>query len=640
MATENPNNKIFNLSRIKYDELWADAIEWIKATYNTAKEKFTVASPFAQLLSVILHLGRMIFYYIEDSITGLNIKTAYRPDQIKGLAMLTGHDAGRAIAARGAVKLAYYSTNGNDDYIGQVCYIPNKISLLNTINGLNYVLLFSADSAKITMKTGNYVTANIVQGTLKYQQATSNGLALQSFNFTERNHADIDQYYANVYVNGELWLAASSLLDLGYEQKGCVIRTGISDGIDIFFGNDDYGAIPDEGSTILFEYIVTEGGYSNMPKDYVNSDIYWQFKDVGYLSDGSEVNLNENFKITCETDIIFGTEAEDTALTQKIAPYSSRSMVLANEINYRYFLAKMNMFSIIEIFKGFKSLTNSSAQAAYDTAYLEYTNANADYIEKVGLYGEKSQQTQEAYSLVLEKMEALNNAQSFIDDSEINDNTIYMLLIPDIKKRISSSVNYFTCDEDLFFLSEEEKENILNLIDLSGQKVLTIENRIIDPKIIRFAINADIKIFEGYDEETIYSDAIDAISNYLLNIQNKNIIPTSDIIALLEKINGINSVKVTFAADVENQYIYGKSNYYGIDSFGDIILTREVTNNLGETIQIKDMFPLFRGGFTDINNINYNKTQSFTELSGFNLNISEINENTTINISNLNSVNS
>ena len=68
--------KIFKLNRLKYEELWNDAIAWVKKTYNVSEQQFTMASPFAQLLSVILHLGRMIFYYIEDSITGLNIKTA------------------------------------------------------------------------------------------------------------------------------------------------------------------------------------------------------------------------------------------------------------------------------------------------------------------------------------------------------------------------------------------------------------------------------------------------------------------------------------------------------------------------------------------------------------------------------------
>jgi len=78
--------KIFKLNRIKFSELYYDALAYIKSTYKAAGQEFNTASPFGQLLQVILHLGRMIFYYIEDSITGLNIRTAYRPDQVKGLA--------------------------------------------------------------------------------------------------------------------------------------------------------------------------------------------------------------------------------------------------------------------------------------------------------------------------------------------------------------------------------------------------------------------------------------------------------------------------------------------------------------------------------------------------------------------------
>ena len=80
------NQKIFKLNRIKYEELMQDAIDYVKKTYQASTQNFTLASPFAQLLSVILHLGRMILYYIEDSITSMNIMTATRPDNIRGLA--------------------------------------------------------------------------------------------------------------------------------------------------------------------------------------------------------------------------------------------------------------------------------------------------------------------------------------------------------------------------------------------------------------------------------------------------------------------------------------------------------------------------------------------------------------------------
>ena len=99
------NLKIFSLNRIRYQELIEDAINYVKQTYKASNQSFTMASPFAQLLSVMMHLGRMILYYIEDSVTSLNIRTASRPDNIRGLAQLTGHQASRVISARAGARL-------------------------------------------------------------------------------------------------------------------------------------------------------------------------------------------------------------------------------------------------------------------------------------------------------------------------------------------------------------------------------------------------------------------------------------------------------------------------------------------------------------------------------------------------------
>ena len=166
MATPDKEIKIFKLNRIKFDELYKDATAYIKATYKAVGQKFNTASPFGQLLQVILHLGRMIFYYIEDSITGLNIRTAYRPDQVKGLAALAGHDTSRPIAARGAIKIAYYDT-GDAALNGNICYIANKTKVVNKLNGYTYTILMGADNGKITMQSGNYLEANLIQGEIK-----------------------------------------------------------------------------------------------------------------------------------------------------------------------------------------------------------------------------------------------------------------------------------------------------------------------------------------------------------------------------------------------------------------------------------------------------------------------------------------
>ena len=275
---------------------------------------FTTASPFGQLLQVTLHLGRMIFYYIEDSISGLNIRTAYRPDQIKGLAMLAGHDASRAISARGAIRISYYQ-GGDTSLNGGVCYIPNKTKVISKLNGMTYTILLGAPNGKITMQGGNFLEATLIQGRIKMQYVTGTGMPLQSYNFAERNFGEVDQYYTTVYVNGEIWEQVMNIQDLGFNQKGCIVRTGINGGIDIFFGNGSMGMMPQKGAKIVLEYVVTDGMGANISKEDANSSEYWQIEGNGILPDGSEIPLDDNFKITCDTDIIFGTNAEDTALT-------------------------------------------------------------------------------------------------------------------------------------------------------------------------------------------------------------------------------------------------------------------------------------------------------------------------------------
>lgn len=633
--TDNNNNiKIFSLTRLKFTQLYEDALTYIKAAYNAAGQTFTPASPFGQLLTVLMHLGRMIFYYIEDSISGLNIRTAYRPDQVKGLAMLAGHDASRPISARGAVRLYYYDT-GDMRLNGNICYIPNKLKVVSRLNGYNYVLLFGAESGKITMTAGNYLEATIVQGVIKMQYMTGTGMPLQSYNFAERNFQEVDQYYVNVYVNGEVWEIVSSITDLGFNQKGCVVRTGINGGIDVFFGNGTMGAIPPLSAYIICEYIVSDGENGNLSKDYVNADNYWQIETNGVMSDGSDVKLQGNFKITMMTDIIFGTFGEDTALTQLIAPHVSRSFVLANETNYKYFFKRMNMFSSIEVIRGTYNVNGTAImQLAYDQANKDYNNALLHYNDMLSLSGSDSEQTVEAYKEAQNKLAIRNYAATKLTDNTMQDNTIYILLVPDIKKRISSGQNYFTCDESLFTLSKEEQENIINLINASGQRIITIENRIIQPKTVRFAVNVRAKIWDNYDKQEVYTSGLNKLSEYFLNYERKDIIPISDIIAIFEKdVEGIDSVQAWFSADVNNQDIYGIGDY-GIDQFGDIKLSRRITDNTGSYMDVHDMIPLIRGGFVTFDGEEYSSTQTIDGTSAFNLYIADKTVNKKYNLNN------
>ena len=278
------------------------------------------------------------------------------------------------------------------------------------------------------------------------------------------------------------------------------------------------------------------------------------------MNDGQSISLNDNFYLTMKTDLIFGSQSEDLTLTQMIAPHTSRSFVLANETNYKYFFKRMNMFSTIEIVKGYSSQeANVQANILYSKAQADYSSKFDKWQETASIYGESSDEAQEMYTKLEAALDAMQVAQQKVDDTDMNDNTVYILLIPDISKRLSTTVNYFTCDESLFILSDDEQYNILQMIENSGQKIITMENRLLSPKTPRFAVNANVKIWDGYNLQSVYSDCLAKLSDYFINSVRKDMIPLSDITALFEAVEGIDSVKVWFDADVNNEDIYGKT---------------------------------------------------------------------------------
>lgn len=139
---------------------------------------------------------------------------------------------------------------------------------------------------------------------------------------------------------------------------------------------------------------------------------------------------------------------------------------------------------------------------------------------------------------------------------------------------------------------------------MSGQRIITVENKIIQPKQVHFAINVQAKIYDNFSYQEVYASGLDALSTYMLNLESRDTIPVSDIVSIFEtQVSGIDSVKVEFVASVDNAKVYmedieGEDTFYGIDmNYGDIILTRTSYDNTGQPVEVKDMFPVFRGGW-------------------------------------------
>lgn len=551
--------QFFKLNRITFQRLYEDARTWFQTVYNLTADQFTPASPWGQLLETLINLSQMIFYYIEDSITELNINTASRRQSIIGIAAMNGHSATRSIAATGDIFLEY--SGESVDMVGQNIIIPNYTKLFCFNNGQSYILHLNQDEIRMNVTTSDKVKVKILQGTWENQTFTGTGGPLQSFEINIRGRKEIDNNLVNVYVNGELFPKYDGLYDIPYEKPGCIIRTGMTSGIDIFFGTGFNGKIPQTGSTIRVEYLITNGSFGNILTNINNVTFRWD--ETGYDITGNSVDLNSSLKTTLATPISFGADHEPIELTRLVAPRTSRSFVLANAENYSVFLQKMNYFSIVECF------------STFDDNVLE------------------------------------------------DDNVIYVFAIPDILKRVRKNEEYFSIPQETFILSDAEKDRIYRLLQESGQMIVTTAIKVLDPVITRYVLNISIIIYEGYDVETIREKIVERVSQYFLNNKRRDRIPKSDLVAIIEAINGVDSVDLYFLNEGNELNKYNwlqekltnptaiEPDEIGLDEHGNILIG-------------KSEYPIIRGGWSDRYEVFYQDNADLSVTSSINIDVAKI----------------
>lgn len=519
---------LFNKTRIQANELYDQAIRFVTEKFRQSDKVFTIASAYGQILYVLSQLSNMVLFFIEDSITEMNINTASRVDSIQGLARLAGHNSTRAIAATGEIsfKVAKIPPIQGDQII-----IPNFTRIQCENNAKIYTLNLIDDQVRLKFGDLKPVAAQIIQGEIFSQTFTGDGFPMQSYTVTTRGSVLVDNFFVKVYVNSELWRPYDSIYDIPYDEKGYIIKTGITGGIDLYFGNTYFGKSPATGAEIRVEYLQTGGEGGNIRE---GESIAWKWIDPGYSLTGEEVDLNDALKTDMSKLVTFGSNPEPTSLTRLIAPKTSRSFVFANPDNYIIFLQKFNYFSMID---------------AYTTFEDEY-----------------------------------------LDD----DNIIYLLLVPDITKRLQNTENYFTVPIQYFSLTSQEQDKVLEVIESSGSKIVTTVVKIVQPELTKYVLNVSLVIFEGYSQDVLKSEVISKLSDYFLSNRRRDLVPSSDLVRIIESVAGVDSVNVSFLSEDNEiaQKADPNSPLIGLDELGNIVIG-------------KNEIPVVRGGWTDRNGIFY-----------------------------------
>lgn len=551
---------IFKKNNILINGLLNDTFSFLQDTYNQTTNLFTVASAWGQILFVLQNLSQMILYFIEDSITELNIEQATRDYSVRSLARISGYDPGRATTAQGEVTLSW--NRRQSDIGGSAVIINNHAQIRCQENGKLYSLVFG--SSRVTIQLGGSpspLRVKVAQGDFISSVVTGTGNALQSFNLPSSSGAYLDQFYVDVYVNEEKWRRYDSLYDVPLNGKGFIVRTGIQEGLDVYFGNSNFGMVPQRGSRIRIEYLQTSGGSGNA-NSTKEKPLTYKFVSSGTDLFGAEVDLNNYIDALNSIDPDFGTNPETTNLIRLVAPKTSRSFVFANAQNYEIFLNKLGIFSQIQAF------------STFDDDYLD------------------------------------------------DDNVIYIFLVPDITLNLSSNEDYFDIPVSNFLLSTNQKSKVINLIEDSGSMIATTVVRIVEPEIKRYVANVIITMFEGYDPETIRQAIRKKISEYMLNLKRRDFIPKSDIIALVESVEGVDSVSFYFVGEAnENNQTLLRS----LSNVSDAQLQQQVgLNEFGDIIIGRNDLVVLRGGWTDRNGTNYQQGIVQGKPGALNVSISKI----------------
>jgi hypothetical protein len=478
--------KFLNTIRTSASQINNDARTYISRVYKRANNLFTVASPFAQILSVLSEMVELVMFYIEDSVVEQNIYTAQQPESIYGMSRLTGHDATRGFAATGEIDFRWKPGADMAKIAGSTLNIDGRAKLKFDINGLTYTLLNSVDKFKLEKTNFNSFRTSIIQGEFESQTLTATGEKLQSYSVNTSGLTDHSKI--SVSVNGELWTKHNSLYDINYEEKAYLVKTGISGGLDIYFGNGSFGAIPPAGASIVVEYVKHVGLNGNLDD---SPDLTIKWDAVGSDSTGTEHDLNEFLDVTITSSPKMGSDRESTQFTKIMTPLASKSFVLATPDNYEYFLSRYNMFSYID---------------AYNTTDDQY-----------------------------------------LDD----DNVIYIFAVPDAKKKLAKNQDYFSMPEQEMFLDQGEYDAMHKVLEDSGQQMVTTEVVFVKPQVRHYSMDINIRYFEGYTKEEIYNSVRSKVSEYLLNITRRDKLPKSDIIYILEEIEGIDAVNIRFISETE-----------------------------------------------------------------------------------------
>lgn len=330
--------KILDLLQTRYTEFENQVKVYLSKTLKDYDENYGNNTIIGQLINVLGSAVQNVLLYIEDGLTEQNKFTVQRKKSIYSLAQLGGYNPSLGKAASCFVRMTIQPNNYNSYSI----IIPNKTKLICSYNGLKYNIVLPQEAITFAISddvSNKYI--QVVEGTFETQSFMVHGGQL--YTQTVLFNGDIDIDYLEVKVNDEVWEQKDSLYDMDPDGKQYVVKTSLSKGIDLLFGNEQFGRALKLNDKISVTYLLHDGELGNIETD---EDVYFSFEDEIKDAKGDTINGNEVFviKLADTNSVSGGTYSESAQKVKEMIGYNSRALVLADPKNYKVFL---NRFSFV-----------------------------------------------------------------------------------------------------------------------------------------------------------------------------------------------------------------------------------------------------------------------------------------------------
>lgn len=536
--------KILDLLQTRYTEFQNQVRVYLSKTLKNYDENYGNNTILGQLINVLGSAVQNVLLYIEDGLTEQNKFTVQRKKSIYSLAQLGGYNPSLGKAASCMVRMTVQPNNYNAYSI----IVPNKTKLICSYNGLKYNIVLPQEAITFAISddiSNKYL--QVVEGSFETQSFMVYGGQL--YTQTVLFNGDIDIDYLEVKVNDELWEQKDSLYDMDPDGKQYVVKTSLSKGIDILFGNEQFGRALKLNDKVDVTYLVHDGEIGNIESD---EDVYFSFEDEIKDAAGGSINGNEVFviKLADTNSVSGGTYSESAQKVKEMIGYNSRALVLADPKNYKVFL---NRFSFVGYNRTWSEEGSLIVNSIVLRNYKQMLERGSDYfnLNKSDLFLSEAQK-QSVKNCIANSGQQLAGVTYNIINPEVCRYAAYVYLK-------MKDVQY-------------DKTSVEQAIrDAVGDFFTNLESDIFIPK------SDLIAVIKGT------SDAIDGVDVYFLGEKNEQAIIDKK---YTNKTYTFNPSKGMYDISEETVYVAdGENPGIGFDEYGNIYLD----NN--------DQFPVLMGGW-------------------------------------------